>query len=148
LSYLVKKIYFFYSIESKSINSTSYLGYVGKEKEISINYDLDSIPRFNRHETLISLNGSLLTPDLPEIGSTSGGFISFEAVKSIHLIFHRMIITNQFIKLEIILIPINQHFLIFAHMVIFWFLISILLLTWFTGLISIKLEIIQFSPMK
>jgi hypothetical protein len=60
------------------------LGYVGNEKEISINYDLDSIPRFNRHETLISLNGSLLTPDLPEIGSTKGGFISFEAVISIH----------------------------------------------------------------
>jgi hypothetical protein len=68
------------SLEPKSIQSNSYLGFANKENEILISYVNTSIPRFIRHETRISLNGTLLTPDLPEIESTEGGFISFEAV--------------------------------------------------------------------
>jgi hypothetical protein len=61
------------------MNSTSLFGYSGKQNNVTITYNTN-IPRFVRHEIQLSLNGTTFTPQLPEIGSTSSGFIKFAAV--------------------------------------------------------------------
>jgi hypothetical protein len=57
---------------------------VDNSYKIEINFDTLtaplSIPRFIRSEIFIRINGSEKTPDLPLIGSTNVGFISFEVV--------------------------------------------------------------------
>jgi hypothetical protein len=53
--------------------------------EVSIQYDGSTIPNFVRYEVHLSINGTIFTPDLPEIGSSAGGYLSFEAVNSYSL---------------------------------------------------------------
>jgi hypothetical protein len=61
------------------MNVSSLVGFQGEDSAITINYGTD-IARFVRHEISISFNEILMSPNLPEITSTAGGFLSFDTV--------------------------------------------------------------------
>ena len=73
------------------IQSNSYLGYSGEEKPITIFHEIEGnflIGNTFRSEVLVSINDTILTPELPLVGENTNGFISFQTLhfyKSIYV---------------------------------------------------------------
>jgi hypothetical protein len=58
------------------MNVSSLIGFEGEDSTMTINYGTD-IARFVRYEISIAFNEIFVSPNLPEISSTSAGFLSF-----------------------------------------------------------------------